>query len=79
MNENNQVAVPLYYEIYKQDLLHDYIDLELLGTVKTISEARTCCQLFREAIETSQKRGMPDYRSRFTVFFRPVLKGGAEK
>ena len=75
MNDNTQVAIPLYYEIYKQDLLHDYIDLELLGTARTIAEARTCCQLFREAIETSHARGMPDYRSRFTVFFRPVLIG----
>lgn len=78
MADNSQVAIPLYYEIYKQDLLHDYIDLELLGIAKTISEARTCCLLFREAIETSHARGMPDYRSRFTVFFRPVLKGGKD-
>ena len=28
MSDNTQVAIPLYYEIYKQDLLHDYIDLE---------------------------------------------------
>ena len=76
MGENTEMAIPLYYEVYKQDLLHDYIDLELLGIARTIGEARNCCQLFREAIETSHKRGMPDYRSRFTVFFKPVLKGG---
>ena len=75
MNENTQIAIPLYYEIYQQDLISDYIDLKLLGTARTIEEARTCCQLFREAIETSQARGLPDLRSRATVFFRPVLKG----
>lgn len=75
MTDNTQVAIPLYYEIYLQDLLNDYIDLELLGTARTIEEARTCCKLFREAIETAQSRGLPDVRSRYTVFFRPVLKG----
>ena len=74
MNENTKIAIPLYYEIYKQDLIHDYIDLELLGTARTIEEARTCCLLFREAIETSQERGLADLRSRCAVFFRPVLK-----
>lgn len=74
MNDNKQITIPLYYEIYKQDLIHDYIDLELLGTARTIEEARTCCQLFREAIETAHARDFPDLRSRYTVFFRPVLK-----
>lgn len=73
--EETAVAIPLYYEIYKQDLINEYIDLELLGTARTIEEARTCCKLFREAIETTQQRGLPDLRSRATVFFRPVLKG----
>ena len=76
MSENTQITVPLYYEIYKQDLLHDYIDLELLGTARTIEEARMCCKLFREAIETAHTRGLEDLRSRATVFFRPVLKEG---
>ena len=76
MNENRQIAVPLYYEIYQQDLISDYIDLKLLGTARTIEEARTCCNLFREAIETAYERGLGDMRSRCTVFFRPVLKGG---
>ena len=75
MNENTQIAVPLYYEIYLQDLLHDYIDLKLLGTARTIEEARTCCRLFREAMETAHTRDLEDFRSRCTVFFRPVLKG----
>lgn len=75
MTDNKQVAIPLYYEIYMQDLISDYIDLTLLGTARTIEEARTCCQLFREAIETSHARDLPDMRSRATVFFRPVLKG----
>ena len=78
MNENAQVAIPLYYEIYLQDLKHEYIDLTLLGIANTIEEARNCCKLFREAIETSHARDLPDLRSRCTVFFRPVLKGGAE-
>ena len=76
---NSQIAIPLYYEIYQQDLIHDFIDLKLLGTARTIEEARTCCNLFREAIETSQARGLDNLRNRCTVFFRPVLKkGGAE-
>lgn len=75
MEENKQLAVPLYYEIYQQDLIHEYIDLTLLGVARTLQEARTCCQLFREAIETSHARGLPDLRSRCTVFFRPVMKG----
>ena len=76
---NPQIAIPLYYEIYQQDLAHDYIDLELLGIARTIDEARACCNLLREAIETSQARGLNNLRNRCTVFFRPVLKkGGAE-
>lgn len=74
-NQENQIAIPLYYEIYQQDLIHDYIDLKLLGTARTIEEARMCCKLLREAIETSQSRGLEDLRSRATVFFRPVIKG----
>ena len=73
--QENEVAIPLYYEIYQQDLISDYIDLKLLGTVRTIEEARACCKLFREAIETAHARDLPDLRSRATVFFRPVLKG----
>lgn len=69
------LAIPLYYEIYLQDLLHDYIDLKLLGTARTIEEARMCCKLFKEAIATAHARDLPDMRSRATVFFRPVLKG----
>lgn len=75
MNENTQIAIPLYYEIYQQDLISDYIDLKLLGTARTIEEARMCCKLFREAMETAHTRGLQDMRSRATVFFRPVLKG----
>lgn len=73
--QTTEVAIPLYYEIYQQDLLHDYIDLKLLGTARTIEEARMCCKLFREAIETAHTRDLPDFRSRATVFFKPVLKG----
>lgn len=71
---NNELAIPLYYEVYLQDLLHDYIALTLLGTARTIEEARNCCKLFREAIETAHVRDLPDVRSRYTVFFRPVVK-----
>ena len=71
---NTDITIPLYYEIYLQDLIHDYIDLQLLGTIRTIEEARTCCKLFREAIETSNERNLPDLSSRCTVFFKPVLK-----
>lgn len=73
--QSQELAIPLYYEIYQQDLLHDYIDLKLLGTARTIEEARMCCKLFREALETAHTRDLPDMRSRATVFFRPVLKG----
>ena len=78
MNKSKEIAIPLYYEIYSQDLLHDYIDLQFLGIARTAEEARNCCKLFREAIETSHSRGVGDLRSRCTVFFKPVLKGGAE-
>ena len=73
--QTTEVAIPLYYEIYQQDLINEYIDLKLLGTARTIEEARMCCKLFREAIETAHARDLPDMRSRATVFFRPVLKG----
>lgn len=73
--QNAQVAVPLYYEIYMQDLISEYIDLKPIGMARTIDEARMCCKLFREAIETSHARGVGDLRSRCTVLFRPVLKG----
>lgn len=76
---NTKIAVPLYYEIYLQDLVHEYIDLKLLGIARTVEEARTCCNLFREAINTSQARGIGELRSRCTVFFRPVLKGGVQE
>lgn len=75
MSENTQVAIPLYYEIYQQDLISDYINLTFLGIARTIEEARMCCKLFREAIETAHARDLPDLRSRATVIFRPVLKG----
>ena len=73
--DTTQVAIPLHYEIYLQDLKHDYIDLQLIGIARTIEEARTCCKLFREAIETSHARDVGDLRSRCTVFFKPILKG----
>ena len=75
---NTKLAIPLYYEIYMQDLAHEYIDLKPLGIARTVEEARTCCNLFREAINTSQERGIGDLRSRCTVIFRPVLKGGEQ-
>ena len=74
MNKKEELAIPLYYEIYKQDLKSEFIDLELLGIARTIEEARCCCNLFRQAIETAHARDLPDLRSRCTVFFRPVLK-----
>ena len=76
MSENTQLAVPLYYEIYMQDLTHDYIDLTLLGIAKTHEEAKICCKLFKEALETASVRGLEDKEHRLrSVFFRPVLKG----
>ena len=76
MKCHTKLAIPLYYEIYIQDLLHEYIELKFIGVARTIAEARTCCALFREAIATSHARGLPDLRSRYTVIFRPVLKRG---
>lgn len=75
MELNKELAIPLYYEIYKQDLTKPYIALELLGVVNTIEEARTCCKLFQEAIQTANSRGLDDERGKTTVIFRPVLKG----
>lgn len=81
MNENNQIAIPLYYEIYLQDLTHDWVDLSFLGIARTREEASCACQLFREAIETANSRGMNDkaYHTNCTVFFRPVLKNDTNK
>lgn len=77
MNKNTEIAVPLYYEIYLQDLSNDYIDLTLLGRARTREEAATCCRLFKEALQTAQGRDLHDkgYRANCTIFFRPILKG----
>ena len=75
MKENN-VAIPLKYEIYLQDLSHDYQDLTLLGHARTIEEARTCCRLFKEALLTGNARDVDVKRnlSNCTIIFRPILK-----
>lgn len=81
MTENEQIAIPLFYEIYMQDLSHDWIDLTFLGIARTREEASNACQLFREAIETANSRGVNDkaYRTNCTVFFRPVIKNDPNK
>ena len=76
MDNTKAPTIPLYYEIYLQDLTHDYIDLTLLGVARTREEAANCCRLFKEAISTANTRGVSDksYRSNCTVMFRPVIK-----
>lgn len=72
MNEPSQV---LYYEIMLQDLSCPYIELIPLGVAKTQSEAMSLCKMFREALTTSQGRGVNDRNySSCTVVFKPVIK-----
>ena len=74
--EKSQVAIPIRYEIYLQDLSKDYQDLTLLGHADTIEQARTCCRLLKESLLTAKSRGLTDGRNydNCTVFFRPILK-----
>lgn len=76
----SNVAIPLKYEIYLQDLSHDYQDLTLLGHAKTIEEARNCCRLFKDALFTHQARGVDIGKNlnNCTIIFRPILKKGVE-
>lgn len=71
----NNVAIPIRYDIYLQDLSHDYQDLTLLGHSNTIKEARICCKLFKEALLTANSRGVDGINfANCTIIFRPVLK-----
>lgn len=49
MNQSG-VLVPTRYNIFLQKLDKDHIELEFLGFVNTISEARTMVKIFREVI-----------------------------
>lgn len=76
MAENDQIAIPLYYEIYLQDLSHDYVDLTFIGIARTPQEASNQCKLLREAISSARARGLTDRNyDACTALFRPRLKG----
>ncbi len=60
---NEEILVPKRYNVYMQDLSSDYLELKLLGYVRTISEARTMVIAFKESFE---KLNM----SNTTVFFQ---------
>ena len=70
----NDLVIPSYYEIYKQDLTKPYLSLELAGRVNTIEEARSCCRMLQEALMTSESRGLGDLRGRYTFIFNAVIK-----
>lgn len=48
---HDEVLIPTRYNVYMQDLSSDYLRLELLGYVNTITEARTMVHAFRESFE----------------------------
>ena len=71
----NDIAVPLYYQIYLQDLSYDYIKLIPLGIARTKEEASNCRRLFREALATAKSREVSGRNlNNCTVIFRVVLK-----
>lgn len=43
---NNAISVPEEYTIYQQDLSQTHLQLKIMGTVKTIEEARNMCKVF---------------------------------
>jgi len=45
---NNEISVPEEYTIYQQDLSQTHLQLKIMGTVKTIEEARNMCKVFNE-------------------------------
>lgn len=45
---NTKLSIPEQYIIYQQDLSKDYLELKIMGTVKSIEEARTMCKVFNE-------------------------------
>ena len=46
---DNEPSIPEEYVIYQQDLSKDYLQLRIMGVVRTISEARTMCKVFSDA------------------------------
>ena len=60
----NQILVPKKYELYMQDLSKDFLELTFLGYVRTLSEAKNMCKVFKEVLLNSNK----------TVFFRCVVE-----
>lgn len=72
---NTELTVPLYYEIYLQDLTNSYIDLILLGRVNTHDEAINCCKIFKEAINNTKDKFFEGRNLRnCTVLFKPIIK-----
>ncbi len=74
MPVKNKLAIPIRYDIFLQDLSHDYQDLKYLGYANDIEQARICCKLLKESLLTASARGVCDINySNCTVIFRPVL------
>jgi len=49
MTNREDIIIPERYDIYRQDLSKDYLELQYMGFVHTIAEARTMCKSFCEA------------------------------
>ncbi len=60
----NQLFIPHRFEIIMQNLEKNYLELETLGYVNTIEQARTMVTIFREAFAKENKKA--------TVFFKHV-------
>lgn len=59
---NKEILIPHRYNVYMQDLEKGHLELQLLGFVSTIDEAKTMVSIFREAFAKENKQA--------TVFFQ---------
>jgi hypothetical protein len=50
-----EILIPHRYNVYMQDLEKGHLELELLGFVKTINEAKTMVSVFREVLSKENK------------------------
>lgn len=67
--ENEEVSIPEEYIIYQQDLSKDYLQLKIMGVVRSIDEARTMCKVFSDT-DKHTKDGTHSY-----TFICNKLKG----
>ena len=61
--ESKEVLIPTKYELFMQDLSNDYLELKYLGYVRTFSEAKNMCKIFRDTLKDKT----------MTVLFRCVV------